>query len=82
MIKYKFSGILEEVFADGKLGKVKYLLFGTYNPIFSEIFNFDLDTYIGIYDNLILAGDFNLLMKLTKFCLNVHTKIILKFSLT
>ena len=56
-----FEGIILEI----NLRKVKWLLFGGYNPHKENIYNFltklshILDHYLSKYDNYLLLGDFN-----------------------
>ena len=64
-IKYNFSSDIEGIFIELNLRKKKWILFGGYNPKKEYILNFlnqiseALDKFIGIYDNLLLIGDFN-----------------------
>ena len=64
-IKYNLPNNIEGIFIELNLRKKKWILFGGYNPNKDYIQDFlnqigkALDKFIGIYDNLLLVGDFN-----------------------
>ena len=83
LTKHILPDNIEGIFVEINLRKAKWLLFGGYRPprqqgeYLLKYVNYALDTYRQTFDNLLLAGDFNIEEQIL-LCLNFYSIMIPK----